>query len=230
MMDPSKIIKKLRRPPAAHNFVKSVKARRDATAFALHNFALFPPRSSLRETAAICGQIVYDGIGLEQALKCVSGIKKQVDRVKARWIVTAFYNECKRQGWEGIEVFRDMEVVFRVAPHVDVPVRPSYVLNEDGILTPYFLICWAKMDFTQEQKSLLSTLISETILSLEEFQGSDAVVICTPLAHSSKYEREVLTWRVSAFPPLSETERQRVFERYANALDDAEKMIIESLS
>jgi hypothetical protein len=88
MMDPAKIIKKLRRPPAAHNFVKSVKARRDQTAFALHNFALFPPRSSLREAAAICGQIVYDGINLEQALKCVSRIKKPLDRVKANWIVS----------------------------------------------------------------------------------------------------------------------------------------------
>lgn len=230
MMDPAKIIKKLRRPPAAHNFVKSVKPRRDKTAFALHNFALFPPRSSLRETAAICGQVAYDGISLEQAIKCVSRIKKQVDRVKARWIVTAFYNEAKRQAWEGIEVFREMEIFFRVAPNVDVPVRPSFVLNEDGVLTPYFLICWAKMDFTLEQKALLSTLITETILSLEEFEGSDAVIVCTPLAHSSKFEREVLTWRVSAFPPLSETERQRVFERYANALNDAEKMIIESLS
>jgi len=230
MMDPAKIIKKLRRPPAAHNFVKSVKARRDQTAFALHNFALFPPRSSLRETAAICGQIVYDGINLDQALKCVSRIKKPLDRVKANWIVSAFYNECKRRGWEGIEVFRDMEVLFRVAPGVDVPVRPTYVLNDNGVLTPYFLICWAKMDFTLEQKALLSTLISETILSLEEFEGSDAVIICTPLACSSKFERQVITWRVSAFPPLSEQERQRVFERYAKALNDAEKMIIESLS
>lgn len=230
MIDSAKIITKLCRPPAAHNFVKSVKARRDQTAFALHNFALFPPRSSLRETATICGQIVYDGIDLEQALKCVSRIKKPIDRIKAHWIVTAFYNECSRQGWQGIEVFRDMEVIFRVAPGVNVPVRPAYVLNDSGVLIPYFLICWAKMDFTLEQKSLLSTLISETILSLEEFKGSDAVIICTPLACSSKFEREVLTWRVSAFPPLAEQERQRVFERYARALDDAEKMIIESLS
>jgi hypothetical protein len=86
------------------------------------------------------------------------------------------------------------------------------------------------MDFTLEQKALLSTLISETILSLEEFEGSDAVIICTPLACSSKFERQVITWPVSAFPPLSEQERQRVFERYAKALNDAEKMIIESLS
>jgi hypothetical protein len=230
MIDPSKIISKLRRPPAAHNFVKSVKARRDQTAFALHNFALFPPRSSLKDATAICGQIVYDGIDLEQALKCVSRIKKPSDRVKAHWIVSAFHREARRRGWKGIEVFRDTEVFFRVSPFVNVPVRPSFVLNEDGVLIPYFLICWAKMDFTQEQKALLSTLISETILSLEEFEGSDAVIICTPLACSSKFEREVRTWRVSAFPPLSEEERQRVFERYARALDDAEKMIIESLS
>jgi len=118
---------------------------------------------------------------------------------------------------------------YPVAAGVRVPVKPTFVLNEDGRLTPYFLICWAKMDFTVHQRSLLTTLITEAILTLEEFRGSDAVIICTPLAPYSKKERQVITWRASDFPILSDDEKQSIFDRYAGALDDAERMIVESL-
>ena len=69
MTTSNKLIAKLRKPPAAHNWVKHIKPRRDETAFAMSNFALFPPRTSLVQTTAICVQIVVDGISLEQALK-----------------------------------------------------------------------------------------------------------------------------------------------------------------
>lgn len=230
MKSAAKIIAKLRHPPAAHNWVRSIKRRRDLTAFALHEFALFPPRTSLSGAVDICRNIVIDGITLEQALKCVEGIKKPADRLRASWIVKAFYATATRYGWKGIEVFRDLQEYYPVAAGVRVPVRPTFVTNEEGALTPYFLICWAQMDFSPEQKALLSTLISEVILTLEGFENSDAVVICTPLAKHSKFERDVRFWRVSDFPLLTEDERQRVFSRYALALDDAEKMIIESFS
>ena len=230
MRSPSKVIEKLRRPPAAHNWVRSIKSRRDKTAFALHNFALFPPRTSLAAATGICGQIVFDGISLPQALKCAEAIKQPANRERAKWIIEAFFRKARQKGWSGIEVFRGMVEHFPVSAGVRVPVRPTFVISEAGKLTPYFLICWAQMDFSPAQKSLLSTLISEAILTLEEFVGSDAVVVCTPLAHSSKFEREILVWRVSQFPALTSDERQAIFDRYAAALNDAEKMIIESLS
>lgn len=230
MKSAAKLIAKLRRPPAAHNWVRTIKRGRELTAFALHNFALFPPRSSLAAASAICSNIVVDGLDLDQALKCVEGIKKPADRQRAYWIVKAFYSAARKRGWKGIEVFRDMQEYFPVAAGVRVPVKPSFVLNENGRLVPYFLICWAQMEFTPEQKALLSTLIAETILTLEGFEESDAVVTCTPLAKYSKFERDVLIWKVSDFPALSEEERERVFSRYALALNDAEAMIIQSLS
>ena len=230
MKSVTKLVAKLRRPPAAHNWVKSIKARRDKTAFALHNFALYPPRTSLRDAMNICGQIVYDGISLSQALKCVERITRADNRVRATWIVKAFYKEAERNSWRGIQVFREMVEHFPVSAGVRVPVQPTFVINQNGSLTPYFVIGWSQMDCTLEQKSLLSTIITKTILTLEEFVGSDAVIICTPLAISSRYEREVISWKVSQFPLLSEEDEARIFDRYAAALNDAEKMIIESLS
>lgn len=229
MKSVTKLLDKLRKPPAVHNWVKHIRPRRDDTAFALHNFALNPPRTSLIATAAICIQIVVDGIRLEQALNCVQAIKDPDSRERARWIVTAFHAFASMHDLRGLQVFRDMVEFYPVAAGVRVPVKPTFILNENGKLIPYFLICWAKMDLTIAQRTLLSTLITEAILTLEEFQGSDAVIICTPLAPFSKKERQVITWRVRDYPILDKDEKQTIFDRYAGALDDAEKMLIESL-
>lgn len=230
MKSPTQIIAKLRTPPAAHNWVKSMWPRRDDTAHALHRFAINPPRTSLVKTVNICTQIVVDGITLEQALKCADSIKDPQAADRAKWIVRAFYPFVKLNGWKGIQIFRDMVEFYNVSAGVRVPVKPAFVLNEDGRLTPYFLICWSRMDLTPYQRRILSTLITEAILSLEDFIGSDATIICTPTTAFSKREREVVMWKASDWPVLNSDEKQELFDRYAGALDDAERMIIESLS
>ncbi|MFC4292929.1 hypothetical protein ACFOWX_10945 [Sphingorhabdus arenilitoris] len=224
-----KLLKKLSRPPAVHNWVKNIRPRRDATAFALHNFAINPPRTSLLSTVSICVAIVVDGISITQALKCSDSIKDPAAQQRAKWILKAFHSEKERKGWAGIQIFRDMIEFFPVSAGVRVPVKPTFVVNDNGKLVPYFLICWAKMDLTPYQKRILSTLISEAILSLEEFRGSDAVIICTPVAAYSKNERSIQTWKASGWPVLNDEEKQALFDRYAGAMADAEKMIIESL-
>lgn len=229
MRTATKIIQKLRRPPAVHNWVKNIRPRRDDTAFALHNFALNPPRTSLSAVVSICVQIVIDGISLQQASKAVACISDPTARERAAWIIRAFHPYAEKCGWQGVQVFRDMVEYYPVSAGVRVPVKPTFVLNTDGKLVPYFLICWAKMDLTIYQRRILTTLISGAILSLEEFAGSDAVIVCTPTTQFSRKERQVAHWRVSAYDPLNDSERQQLFDRYASAMGDAEKMIIESL-
>jgi hypothetical protein len=224
-----KLLEKLRKPPAVHNWVKNIRNRRDDTASALHNFVINPPRTSLIATVNICIQVVVDRISLDQAIKCAKGIKDPQSSERAQWIVRAFHKVASDKGWEGIQVFRDMIEFYPVSAGVRVPVKPSFVVNDNGKLTPYFLICWAKMDLSIYQRRVLSTLISEAILSLEEFQGSDAVVICTPVASYSKKERHVFSWKVSEQKPLDAEEKQALFDRYAGAMADVEKMLIESL-
>lgn len=228
-MTPASIIQKLRTPPAVHNWVKSIRARRDETAFALYNFATNPPRSSLAEAVRICGNIVVDGINLEQALKCTQAIKNAAARQRAYWIAKAFHPYAQSAGWKGIQVFREMVEYYPVSANVRVHVRPAFVVNDGKKLVPYFLICWAKMDLTSYQLRILSTLIHQTILTLEEFEGSDAVIVATPVSRHSKCERIVQEWKASDFAILDEEERQTLFDRYAGALSDAEAMIIESL-
>ena len=229
MKSVEKLIQKLRRPPAAHNWVKNIKFRRDETAKSLHDFALNPPRSSLMGAVGICVQFVVDRISEEQAQKCVGYIKNPADRERARWIVRAFCAYAKEKGWSGIQIFRDMIEFYHVSAGVKVPVKPTFVLNDNGYLVPYFIIAWSKMDLSHYQMRILATIITDAILTLEEFQGSDAVIVCTPVAKYCKKERFVREFRVSDFEILSEDERQDLFDRYAGAIDDAEVMLIESL-
>lgn len=229
MRTSKQIMQKLRRPPAVHNWVKNIRLRRDDTAFALYNFAMNPPRSSLVAATSICAQIVTDQISLTQALKCVAGIKDASARDRAQWIVRAFHPFAERKGWKGIQVFRDMVEYYPVAAGVRVPVRPTFVVNDGGSIAFYFVIGWAKMNLTTYQRRILSTLIQEAILSLEDFQDSEAHIICTPVSPYSKKERNVITWNVRAFDPLSEEEKEELFERYSSALNMADAMIIDSL-
>lgn len=229
MRTASQVIQKLRKPPAVHNWVKNIRPRRDDTANALYNFAINPPRTSLRAATAICTQIVTDQISFEQALKCAESIKDRGVRERAKWIVTAFHPFASRHGWKGIQVFRDMVESYPVTAGVRVPVKPTFVVNDNGKLIPYFVICWAQMTLTPYQRRVLTTLIQETILSLEDFEGSDAVIVCTPVAPYSKKERTVTTWNVSSFDSLDEEEKKALFDRYAAALDDVEARLIESL-
>lgn len=225
-----KIIAKLRRPPAAHNWVKNIRPRRDDTAFALRNFAVNPPRISLQQVSRILAQIVIDDLSLEDALRCTLGIKDPSVRERAKPIIRAFHAYARGHGWTGIEVFKDLVAHYHVAAGVKVPVKPTFVINQDGVLVPYFVICWVKMDLTIYQRRILSTMIYDAILTLEEFLGSDAVIVCTPRCAFSRSEREVVSWKVSDFPVLSDDEKQDLFDRYAGALEDAEEMIIELLS
>jgi hypothetical protein len=230
MKTAAKAIEKLHRPPSAHNWAKNIRPRRDDTAFALHNFALYGPTISLQPIVQIIKQVAVDGLDLEQALKCLQKIKDPRVRVYGDQILRVLVPFALERGWRGIEVFADLVEYYPVAAGVRVPVRPTFVLNVDGKLVPYFVICWAKMDLTPYQKRILATLISEAILSLEEFEGCEAVIVCTPRHRFSRTERTVIEWSSSNHQILDDGEKQILFDRYAGALADAERMIIDSLS
>lgn len=150
-------------------------------------------------------------------------------RIYARHILTALLPHIREKKWSGIQVFKDLVEYYPVAAHVDVPVRPTFVINDNGVVVPYFVVCWAEIGLSDYQKRILSMLITEAILTLEEFQGSDAVIVCVPRHRFSKTERYVVEWKLSDHPQLSSTEKAELFERYGNALAEAEKMIMENL-
>jgi len=229
MIDPQKLILKLRKPPGVHNWVRNVRRRRYDMAQSLYNTAINAPRHSLRQVTDIIRQVVVDGIDDEQAYKCVEYIKNPRTHAYALQILRVILPYIREHCWEGVEVFKDMVEYYRVAANVNVPVRPTFVVNDGEKVIPYFVICWTEIGLSYYQRRILTTLIQEAILSLEEFDGSDAVIVCVPRYSFSKTERHVVKWNLSHYPQLSDDEKTDLFERYGGALSDAERMILENL-
>lgn len=229
MIDPQKAIQKLRRPPAAHNWVKSLRKRRDASALALYNFAVNGPRHSLQKVSEIIGFVVFDDLTMEDAQKCLSKISDPKVRAYGHEILRAIVPWIKERELRGVQIFQNLTEFYRVSSVVSIPVRPTFVVRDGETITPYFVICWAKMDLDIYQKRILSTVIADAILRLEEFEGSDARILCVPRYRGSKTERFVSDWWISEYPPLDELEKSELFGRYEFALSDAEKMIIRNL-
>ena len=229
MIDAQKAIRKLRRPPGAHNWVKSIRLRADDTALSLYNFVVNGPRHSLKSVTDIIRQVVVDGISDDQAVKCASFISNDRVRKYAYEILHALLPHIRAKNWKGIQIFKDMFENYPVAANVNVPVKPTFVLREGGKAVPYFVICWAEIGLLDYQKRILTTLIEEAILSQEDFEGSDAMIVCVPRYSFSKSERHVVQWKLSDHPALGEDEKRALFERYGRALEQAEKMILENL-
>jgi hypothetical protein len=177
----------------------------------------------------IIRQVIVDRIDDDTALKCAAAIKNARTRAYAGQILKAFLPYARERGWQGIQIFKGLAEYYAVAANVDVPVRPTFVINADGKVIPYFVICWAEIGLSHYQRRILTTVIADAILTLEEFEGSEAVIVCVPRHAFSKTERHVLEWNLSDYPPLSVIEKAELFERYGNALAEAERMILENL-
>jgi hypothetical protein len=229
MVDPNKLVAKLKKPPAVQNWVKNIHPRTDETARSLYDTAVFGPRHSLKLVGSIIAQVVIDDISDEQARKCASRIANPRVRKYAYEVLDAILPYIRKKSWKGIQIFKDMTEYYPVGANVDVPIRPTFVVNDDGKVVPYFVICWTVIGLTDYQKRIMSTLISEAIMSLEEFEESDAVIVCVPRHCFSKSERHVVEWNISDFALLTSEEKADLFERYGNALAEAERMIFENL-
>lgn len=229
MNDPQKAIQKLRKPPAVHNWVKNIQRRTDDTAQSLYNTAVNGPRHSLKQVTDIIRNVVVDGLSDESAFKCNGAISNARTRAYGFQILKAILPYIRRESWKGVQVFKNLVEYYPVAQFVDVPVKPTFGINNNGKILPYFVICWVQVGLSEYQKRISTTLIRESILSLEEFEGSDAVIVCVPRHSFSKTERYVIEWKLSDYEPLTPEEKADLFERYGNALAEAERMILESL-
>jgi hypothetical protein len=171
--------------------------------------------------------MVSFGITEEEALKAVALIKNPLVSKLGREIVFAFSAYNKEQKLEGIQVFEDLIGFFRVSRDVVVPVRPTFVILENGRPTPVFFIGWTTLPFTRLQKRLLTTAIDDAILSFGDFAGSHAKIICAP--RISKVHRVIRSWSTADYPRLDNLELAQQLEFYSQALVEAVPLITEEL-
>lgn len=228
MADISRIEKKLKQPPSAPNWVRYNHFDQVKTTKAIASFALGFPRSALFQIYRTIADIVIWNISDEEALKSVSLIKDPLTAKLGKEIVTAFSAYNREQKLDGLEIFEGAVGLFKVSRDISVPVKPTFVILKNGKPTPVFVIGWTSLPFSTHQKRLLTTVIEDALLSLSDFSGSDAVVICAPRV--GKSQRGIVSWLTSEFPRLNRDELAQQLERYTTGLSEALPIVKEELA
>ncbi|MGK2911360.1 MAG: hypothetical protein ACSLE1_16405 [Sphingobium sp.] len=230
MVDVASLIEKVKRPPSLPNWVRLNHRRKDDTTRSIAQFVLSRPRHALSKVYSVVSDYVTFRISAEAAFRSLAGISNPIVRKSGREILTALLPWLDENKIEGIRVFHDMSVPFPIGRGVVVPVKPTFVFLKDGGLIPVFVIGWASDPFSPYQKQLLTTVISKAVLTLEQFQDSDALVICVPRIKGSKTERYVRHWWVSEFPELDDDQLREQFDRFGNAIDDVVPIVLSELA
>ena len=223
-------IAQIRRPPSLPNWVRLNDRRRDETAKRITRFVLGKPRHALTKIYTVIADYVSFGLSKETIFKAVDAIPNKYVRDLGCEIVDALIPWIESQNIQGIQIFHDMVANFPIGRGMLVPVKPTFVVLDNGQLVPYFVIGWASFPFNDYQKSLLSSVIYRAILTLEDFAGSDAVVVCVPRISSGIPVRTVRSWRISESALLTDVQLREQFDRFGNALDDAVPVILEELA
>ncbi|MEP9360448.1 hypothetical protein [Sphingomonas sp. KR3-1] len=195
-------------------------------------FAASPPIHSLAEVYVICEAIVTDRISLEQALKCADGIKHPMTKKAAREIIPAFFNYAEREKVEGLSAFKGFGTPYPIGRNPDgttriVPVTPTFIRLHENKLEPVFVIGWSSPGLNGYQKELLSTIIRNAILTQQDFDKSDARIICTPRYKQTEI-RIVKSWSVREYANLTDQQLQEQFSRYSSALNEVIKTLRET--
>jgi len=228
MNDLEEILQKLKQPPSVPNWTRYIHDTQAKTTNAVAQFALGFPKSALFQVYRIIGDMVSFGTPEAEALKAVGLIKNPLVGKLGREIVFAFSAYNKEEKLEGIQVFQELIGYFRVSRDVVVPVKPTFVILENGRPTPVFFIGWTTNPFTRLQKRLLTTAIDDALLSFGDFAGSYAKIICAP--RISKVHRVIRSWSTADYPRLDNIELTRQLEFYSQALVEAVPLITDELN
>jgi hypothetical protein len=227
---PEQKIAEIRRPPSVANWVRLNARRRDETAKRITRFVLSKPRHALAAIYRLIADYVTLAVTAETVNKGLSHIADPLVRKLGREILSQTLPWLEENEVRGIEAFHDSNYPFPIGRGIIIPVKPTFVYNKDGRLTPVFIVGWSSIPFDDFQKRLFGAVIQRAILTQEGFEDSDALVLFVPRIKNSKSERRVHPMWVRQLEPMSDAELAEQFDRFGNALDDAVPIIFEELA
>jgi hypothetical protein len=227
---PQQRVDEMRRPPSLPNWVRLNDQRRDETARRITRFVLAKPRHALGQVYRLIADYVTLGISAATMRSGIDFITDPLVRKLGHEIATALVPWLDKHNIKGIQAFDGMIERFPIGRKIVIPVKPTFVYNREGKLTPVFIVGWSSVPFTGFQKMLLATMIHRAILTQEDFEGSDALILFIPRLKHSKSVREVRDMWVSKAWLLSDDELRGQFDCYGNALDDAVPVILRELA
>ena len=222
-------IDEMRRPPSLANWVRLNDQRRDETTLRITRFVLAKPRHALSQVYRLLADYVTLGVSAATTRAGVDLIVNPLVRRLGHEIATALIPWFDRHNFKGVRAFDGMVERYPIGRNIAIPVRPTFVCLHDGKLTPVFIVGWSSNALSDYQKRLMATMIHRAILTLEDFDGSDALILLTPRLKYSKTLRDVRQIWVSKSWLMTDDELQRQFDCYGDALDEAVKVVAKAL-
>jgi len=99
-----------------------------------------------------------------------------------------------------------------------IPIEPTFVGLRNEQLVPTFVIPWASLPFDDFQKTLMSSILKDALLSHQHFIGYDAEVVAFP-----KFEDENVrfdrAWSVTSYATMDREDLNRQFATFGRALN-----------
>ena len=223
-------IDEMRRPPSLANWVRLNARRQDDTTTRIARFVLTKPRHALGQVYRLLGDYVTLGVPATNIRAGIDLITDPLVQRLGQEIATALIPWFDKHGIKGLPAFEGTFERYPIGRNVSIPVRPTFVYMCDGKPTPVFIIGWtAPNALTSYQKQLLATMIHKTLLTQEDFLGSDSLVLFTPRHKYSKTARDVREMWVSKTYLLSDEQLRAQFRCYGDALDDALVVVLKIL-
>ena len=216
-----KIARLLKTPPI-FNWVQHVFPRSDDTLRSLERLAQRPIGRSLRSTYRLCAELAYREIDFEEAQQQIDKKLQGYSQAAAKEIVPVFYEEITRRQFDTIPEYKGENFPYPIGRAPDgntltIPIAPTFVAFEAGRLLPVFVLGWRSPIRKLHRIRLVSAIIHRSILTWQEFQGSDALIMtfCTGRWSNA---REPQSWYTSRYADMSDAELQEHFDRYNKAL------------
>ncbi len=214
-------IKRLLRTPGIFNFARQNKERFDETLREVRLIVDQPPQRSLKPVADVCTALANRQKTYSEAIDAVSHYTGYL-RMAADEVIPALDEYLTRNQYEVAPELAQDSHKYPFARALAgasraIPISPTFVTIEKGMLVPNYLLCWASVKFNWHQARLICSILNDGILSHQDYLGSDGRII---FLKRGKWEgtRDVETWRIRDYATMSRHEIEAQFERYNRAV------------
>lgn len=227
----TKIARVLRLPSLA-NWARQNFRRFDDTRKRVQHIADFAPKHSLTTVYGICADIACRKLSPSKIEERIAEIENPFARIAAREIVPCFLKLARERSFDAIGHIGRGALPLPIGRGPDgkpltIPLKPTFVLIEDGGLTPVFMIGWARLALIDFQKQLMATILERSFLTQQDYIGRRAEILCFPRIKRTKH-RNPLSWRTNEIDLLSDEQIADQFECYSRAVREVVKALEDS--
>lgn len=230
-MDYTKLLAKLDRPPAGHNWVRLVHSDVPKTTKSILALVKAKLRFTYRPGYAAIQDRIQLGISEDTARKIARKTGAVAGHTPNEELVAAFFEYDKGRRFPphtsiGVEKER-----FAVSRDVEVPIVPLSVIRENGKFVPIFVCGWSSLNLTIFQRRLLVTIYEDAFLSLTDFLSSPAEFLFFPkIEQDGERKREAEVWNRGDYSLLPDRDLNEAVEIFLQAREEARRILVAEMA